>query len=203
MALLALLRYRVVPLEELARALREGGMLPRRAVAITVDDGYRDNLEIAHPILRRHRFPATIFLVSAKLGGESDWSKRGAAGRRPLLSSDQVLAMRDEGVRFGAHTRTHPRLPDTPDEAVGEEIAGSREELGQLLDEDVETFAYPFGGIDERAVAAVESAGFLAAVSVEPLLANLGSDPLRIPRIEIRGSDSALHFLRKLWLGGA
>lgn len=202
MKLLALLRYQVIPLDQLALALREGTLLPRRAVAITIDDGYRDNLEVAHPILRRRGFPATIFLVSSRLGAESDWSKRGASAWRPLLTPAQVKQMRAEGVRFGAHTRTHPRLPDAADDAIGGEIGGSREDLERLLDESVDTFAYPYGGIDERAVAAVEDAGFLAACSVEPKLANLGSDPLQIPRIEVRSSDSLPSFLRKLMLGG-
>jgi glycosyltransferase involved in cell wall biosynthesis len=202
MKLLAMLRYEVIGFDELASALREGTLLPRRAVAITIDDGYRDNLEIAHPILRRRGFPATIFLVSDRLGKESDWSSRGVAARRPLLTLEQVKEMRAEGVRFGAHTRTHCRLAEAADEAIDEEVSGSREELERLLGEDVDTFAYPYGSIDGRAVAAVEDAGFLAACSVEPRLANAGSDPLQIPRIEVRASDSTLRFLRKLWLGG-
>jgi peptidoglycan/xylan/chitin deacetylase (PgdA/CDA1 family)/GT2 family glycosyltransferase len=199
---LALLRYEVVPLEQLALALREGGLPPRRAAVITIDDGYRDNLEIAHPILRRRGFVATIFLVSSLLGRESDWSKRGVSARRPLLALEQVKEMRAEGVRFGAHTRTHCRLPEAENGAIAGEVGGSREELERLLGESIETFAYPYGGIDERAEAAVRDAGFLAACSVEPRLATVGSDPLLIPRIEVRDSDSTLRFLRKLWLGG-
>jgi GT2 family glycosyltransferase/peptidoglycan/xylan/chitin deacetylase (PgdA/CDA1 family) len=202
MRLLRTLRFRVVPLEELALALRESRPLPRRGVVITIDDGYRDNREIAQPILRRHGFPATIFLVSTKLGGESDWSKRGAAAWRPLLSVDEVKAMQAEGVSFGAHTRTHPRLPETAGELIDDEVRGSREELEGLLRRPVESFAYPYGGIDERAAAAVERAGFTAACTVEPLLAGAGSDPLEIPRIEVEGSDSLLTFLRKLLIGG-
>ena len=202
MRLLRLLRYEVIPFEELAIALREGAPLPRRAVVITIDDGYRDNLEIAHPILRRRGFVATIFLVSDRLGRESDWSKRGVSARRPLLTLEQVKKMRAEGTRFGAHTRTHCRLPEAENGAIAEEVGGSRQELERLLGESIDTFAYPYGGIDERAVAAVEEARFVGACSVIPQLANVGSDPLQIPRIEVRGSDSTLRFLRKLWLGG-
>jgi peptidoglycan/xylan/chitin deacetylase (PgdA/CDA1 family)/GT2 family glycosyltransferase len=203
MRLLALLRYRVIPLEELAHALRQGIPAPRRAIAITIDDGYRDNLEIAQPILRRHGFPAIVFLVSAMLGGKSDWSKRGTSAWRPLLSAEQVREMQAEGMRFGGHTRTHSRLPETAEDRIDEEVGGCREELERLLGEPVESFAYPYGGYDERAAAAVERAGFDAACTVEPQLASPGSDPMKIPRIEVRGSDSTLTFLRKLWIGGA
>lgn len=203
MRLLSLLRYRVIPVEELARGLREHKLVPSRTAVITIDDGYRDNLEIAQPILRRRGFAATIFLVSAKLGGESDWSKRGASAWRPLLSVEQVKRMQAEGMSFGAHTRTHSRLPETAEEQLDSEVGGCRAELEQLLDEPVESFAYPYGGYDTRSVTAVARAGFQAACTVEPFLAGVGSDPLEIPRIEVHGPDSTLRFLRKLLIGGA
>src|SRR5262249_12961207 len=45
--------FTVVPLGEAVERLEAGGRLPRRAAAITFDDGYRDNLELAVPVLRR------------------------------------------------------------------------------------------------------------------------------------------------------
>jgi peptidoglycan/xylan/chitin deacetylase (PgdA/CDA1 family) len=59
----------VVPLGDALRALEEGGPLPARAVALTFDDGYRDQLELAVPILERLGLPATFFLVPGLLGG--------------------------------------------------------------------------------------------------------------------------------------
>jgi peptidoglycan/xylan/chitin deacetylase (PgdA/CDA1 family) len=54
----------VLPLAEAVQRLR-GGALPARAVALTFDDGYANNLEIAYPMLRKFRMPATIFLATA------------------------------------------------------------------------------------------------------------------------------------------
>ncbi|HEY3684826.1 MAG TPA: polysaccharide deacetylase family protein [Streptosporangiaceae bacterium] len=54
----------VVPLRPALDAVRAGRRLPPRAVALTFDDGYRDHLDLAVPILRGFRMPATFFLVT-------------------------------------------------------------------------------------------------------------------------------------------
>jgi peptidoglycan/xylan/chitin deacetylase (PgdA/CDA1 family)/GT2 family glycosyltransferase len=201
--LLRLLRYRTIPLEELAQALREDRPLPRRTVVITIDDGYRDNLEIALPALRHHRCVATLFVVSGRLDTRNEWDDEGAVSGRPMLSPEQLREWRDAGMLVGAHTRTHPALPEIGDEQVSDEIGGSGKDLEELLGEPVPTFSYPYGRFDARAVEAAGTAGYEAAVTTWGQPARPGEDPLRIPRIEIEGADSPLRLLRKLKLGGS
>jgi peptidoglycan/xylan/chitin deacetylase (PgdA/CDA1 family)/CelD/BcsL family acetyltransferase involved in cellulose biosynthesis len=61
----------VVPLAPAMEALGAGRPLPRRAVALTFDDGYRDNLDLAVPLLEELRLPATFFVVPGLLSGET------------------------------------------------------------------------------------------------------------------------------------
>jgi peptidoglycan/xylan/chitin deacetylase (PgdA/CDA1 family) len=66
-------RYRPIRLRELAAAL-EQGRVPRRAVIVTMDDGYADNLHNARPLLERYGVPATIFVASGYVGsGRQFW----------------------------------------------------------------------------------------------------------------------------------
>jgi peptidoglycan/xylan/chitin deacetylase (PgdA/CDA1 family) len=203
MRLLSLLRFNVLPYGEFARSLREGRRLPSRTAVLTIDDGYADNGELAAPILERLGFGATIFAVTGRLGAVNDWSDAAPLRGRPLLAVQQLTPLHERGIEFGAHTRTHSCLPDLPDEAVAEEVESSRKELELALGTPVHTFAYPYGRLDDRAIAAVQRAGFLSACTTEPRLACLGDHPLRIPRIEIKRADSLWQFLRKVWFGGA
>lgn len=65
--------FRVLPLRD-AIARLQAAELPARALAITFDDGYADNVEVALPILQRHGMPASFFVASDYLGGGCMWN---------------------------------------------------------------------------------------------------------------------------------
>jgi peptidoglycan/xylan/chitin deacetylase (PgdA/CDA1 family) len=198
MRLLALLGYRVVPFDDLAEALRARS----RTAVLTMDDGYADNGVDAAAVLERHGFGATVFVVTGRLGADNDWSDEPPLRGRPMLADEDLRRLRARGFELGAHTRTHPALPGLSDAAAAEEVASSRSELEQVLGEPVRSFAYPYGLVDERAVAAVRRAGFAGACTTEPRPARLDDDPLLVPRIEIKRADSLLRFLVKVRFGG-
>jgi len=87
----------VLPLEETLERMYRGEHLPSRAVALTFDDGYRDNLTLAAPILERLGLPATFFLVPGLLSGEVDawWETIGWA-----LQSSTSESILWEGMSF-------------------------------------------------------------------------------------------------------
>lgn len=59
--------YFPMRLESLVDALREG-RVPRRAVVVTFDDGYADNLINARPVLEQYDVPATVFVATGIVG---------------------------------------------------------------------------------------------------------------------------------------
>ncbi len=65
--------FDVLPLDEAVRRLK-AGTLPTRACAITFDDGYADNHDVALPILRAAGLPATFFVSTGFLNGGRMWN---------------------------------------------------------------------------------------------------------------------------------
>jgi peptidoglycan/xylan/chitin deacetylase (PgdA/CDA1 family) len=76
--------YDILALDEVVRYIHEGKRLPKRAVAITLDDGYKDNFLYAFPLLKKYHVPATIFLATGHIGSADLfwWDKIGYALER-------------------------------------------------------------------------------------------------------------------------
>jgi O-antigen/teichoic acid export membrane protein/peptidoglycan/xylan/chitin deacetylase (PgdA/CDA1 family) len=70
-------RFNPVSIQQVADAINGGKPLPKRAVMVTFDDGFRDNYEVAFPVLQRHGVPALFFLSTGYIDSQStfwfDW----------------------------------------------------------------------------------------------------------------------------------
>ncbi len=199
MALLKRLGYQVISLEEYLGCLRESRLPPERALVITIDDGYLDNYMLAYPVLRRYGFTATIFLVTRE--HRNNWDKHAPLTGRPMMTTSQVCELQRGGISFGAHSRTHPALPEISAEQAWEEISGARTDLERELGAPVQTFAYPYGMNNVAVQTQAEQAGYLGACGVRRGLNTSAAPPFALYRTEIIGTASLLYFLLSVWSG--
>ena len=180
--------FDVVSLPELARSLQAGGSVSRQ-LAITFDDGYRDNFEHAAPILSRLSLPATFFVVTQWIGSDVvPWWDDAAGVRHSWMTWDEVRALKRLGFDIGGHTRTHVDLGQVTGNEARDEILGARLELQAQIGGAVESFAYPYGGpanLTERNRAMVKAAGFSCCCSGFGGVNASDSDPFHLRRVPI------------------
>ncbi|MGQ0714785.1 MAG: polysaccharide deacetylase family protein [Gemmatimonadaceae bacterium] len=176
--------------------------LPKRPLIVTFDDGYRSMLDGAWPAIRAHGWSATTFLVTGHIGGTNAWDPNERPA--PLLTADDVLALRREGMTFGSHTRSHRPLTHLPAPAVEAELAASRRDLERLLGEPVWTLAYPFNNQNADVREAARRAGYRAAVRGTGRMNRRSTDPLALGRIKVdyrmSVSDLRWRLARARWL---
>jgi glycosyltransferase involved in cell wall biosynthesis/peptidoglycan/xylan/chitin deacetylase (PgdA/CDA1 family) len=193
--------YHILSLEEFLCYRREHSLPPARSVVITIDDGYVDTRTLAYPVLRRYGFPATIFLISGLVGATNRWDGYGELAGRPLLSWSDIREMLHDGIRFGAHSRTHALLTAISPSRVEDEVDGSRADLERELGLPILTFAYPYGEYDPLSQMAVERAGFLGACSAHDGVNAPAVSQYALRRVEVRGPDSLATFALALESG--
>jgi peptidoglycan/xylan/chitin deacetylase (PgdA/CDA1 family) len=189
LSLLRALGCRTVTPLDVAEAMAGCRALPARAVVLTFDDGYRDTLELAVPILREFRFTATCFVVTDRVGLTSDWTEPA-----PLMGWADAREWLAAGMTLGSHSRTHPDLMQVPGDLLREEVAGSRAMLEDRLGVPVRAFAYPYNRLGPREVAAVRTAGYAAGCAG----LDLSGSPHALCRVD-GASDSLLWFLLRLF----
>src|SRR5262249_30199044 len=183
--------YNVITLDEYVATRVRHEFPPAKSVVITIDDAYRDNYEVAWPLLFQRKLTATLFVVTGRVGRANDWSKNDELVARPLVSWEQLETMvRSGNVTLGAHTRSHPRLTVLDADEARAEIQGSRDDLRDRSGTTPATFAYPYGLLNDELLSATDAIGFAASCSVRPGL-NRPRTPLQaLRRAEIKGTDS-------------
>jgi peptidoglycan/xylan/chitin deacetylase (PgdA/CDA1 family) len=173
------------------------GVAAGRGLAITFDDGYRDNLTVAAPLLIEAKLPFTVFVTPDFV----------TSGQPQYLSRTELQELsRLPGVTIGAHGCSHCRLIGCDDEELACELKESRGWLEDLLGRSIVTMSYPHGAVDDRVRAAVAQAGFAVAACSRFGSHRPHDDPLCVARTDIWAADDSARLLSKIaghwdWMG--
>jgi peptidoglycan/xylan/chitin deacetylase (PgdA/CDA1 family)/GT2 family glycosyltransferase len=173
-----------------------------RELVLTFDDGYEDFYTEVFPRMAEYGLKALVFLVAERIGQWNVWDHERGLQRRNLLRIDQIRELQRYGVRFGSHTLTHPSLPTLNAANLRREIAESKHRLEDLLGEEVNTFAYPYGEANRRVRAAVIEAGYKVAFTTTEGL-NVWQDPFAMRRIDMHEQISPWTYRWRLKSGVA
>jgi peptidoglycan/xylan/chitin deacetylase (PgdA/CDA1 family) len=176
--------YNVVPLRHVYEYVTgKRASLPKNAIVITIDDGWRSTYTEAFPELQKRKFPFTVFIYPNIIGKTSN-----------ALTWEQIREMSDAGVDIQSHALTHPFLTKRKHRSMGDaqygewlrkELAESKRILEKEAGKKVQFIAYPYGDYDDRVAAAAAKAGYTAALTCDFGRVKKGSDPLKMKRFVI------------------
>jgi peptidoglycan/xylan/chitin deacetylase (PgdA/CDA1 family) len=189
--------YHSIGSEELVWFIANKHPFVGRPVLISFDDGFRDFADNAWPILHVHDFRPEIFIVTDLVGGVAEWDSD-AGLPAALMNAATISRLATEGVYFGSHLSTHRAADGLSTEALAAELTRSAAILHECLGKPPFAFAAPFGLADERVRLLANECGFKAGFSSEDGLANLKSDPMHLPRIEVRGDWTLDDFIGRM-----
>ena len=173
-----------------------------RPIIITFDDGFRDSVEYAVPILQSHGFTAVFYLVVGLMGQTSRWLLQERDIEVPLIDWSAARSLEAAGFQCASHTISHPHLTALSPSACRDELLQSRYLLEDGLGREVRHLAYPFGSSNETVRAIAAESGYRSACSVRIGLSRPDDDPLALPRVPVNGHDSLLDFICRLRTAG-
>jgi peptidoglycan/xylan/chitin deacetylase (PgdA/CDA1 family) len=170
--------YEAITQEQLFAALMDGAALPPHPILITFDDGYRDVLKNAVPVLQRLHFHATAYVITGRISGPDP----------SFFARYQLKQLERMGVEIGSHTVHHLELPYLSDSEAVAELTDSRRSLEQWLGHPVQWFAYPAGAENAHVAALTRAAGYVLAVTTHPGVVQHADDPMELNRLEVLDS---------------
>jgi peptidoglycan/xylan/chitin deacetylase (PgdA/CDA1 family) len=180
--------WRTIDTATLAADLATGILPPPRTFVVSFDDGYADGFTEAYPILKHLGFVATYYVVTGRLG------------RPDQLTRDQLSEMAAAGMEIGDHTVDHVNLTALWGRTLRHEIDGARSAILRTVGEAPVSFAYPFGDMDARVVAAIASAGFEIAVTNREGIGETWANRFNVPRLRVGPATSPADLLGQMAL---
>jgi peptidoglycan/xylan/chitin deacetylase (PgdA/CDA1 family) len=196
MFILKKLGYKGLSIKELIPYLK--GDKKGKVVGITFDDGYKNNLINAAPILLKNNFSATCYIVHNSIGSTNTWDLDKKITQSQLMSETQVKEWINLGMDIGAHTNTHPDLTQLSESRAKQEIYECKSKLEDKFKITVTDFCYPFGKFDKSLCKMVEEAGYLSATSMLRGRVDDESNVFCLPRIPVNYHTLPHLFLAKL-----
>lgn len=186
--------YHTITLYDLVYHLALGWALPPKPIILTFDDGYRDNYTRAFPLLRKHGFTGTFFILTEPIDQKHE----------EYLTWDQVRKMSAAGMDIEVHGRTHRDLRGRDTDFLIWEIVGPREIIEARIHQRPRFFCYPSGSHDDLVVAILKSDYFWGAVTIEQGTLHTAEGLFNLHRIRVKGKDALEDFVAKLewdWSG--
>ena len=191
--------YNVWPLSKIVHYIIKGKDLPKKTVALTIDDAYVSVYTKAYPMLKKKKFPYTVFVNTSPIGNKSI----------NYMNWEQMREISLSGAEFANHSLTHDFLLPRKSESQKEwqsrlmnEIEGAQKqlhkELGGNTNENPRLLSYPFGEYSQQTADYIRSLGYVGITQTSGVI-GVDSDLKMLPRFAMAEAFGNLdEFILKL-----
>ena len=164
--------YKIVSLPEVVHLLSNGYNKREKIIALTFDDGHKDNIQYAYPILKKFNVKATMFVLSDYVGKKGWLDEKGNLNTEKvkrgqwwdLLSWDELAEIRDH-FWIEAHGKSHRYMSTLAKHELREELLDPISVIKETLNIQSTVFCYPFGDYNNEVVEQTKLLGYAGACS--------------------------------------
>lgn len=184
-------------LKEFRSGRRSFAQFPRRPLILTFDDGYRDNLENAAPLLKKYNFRAQLFLLADKTIDRNQWDLGSSEPVHEIVSQNERLKWKDTPFEIGSHGFSHQKITDLDSAAVLNELVESKSALEKEFQQPVNVYAFTYGITTPAAAALAQRAGYDYAVNTDTGGILIEEEPFAVFRVSIFPGENRWTLLKK------
>ena len=173
--------------------------LQKKQCIITFDDGYKDLIINALPLLKKYDFKAICYIVANKIGKSNDWDfKNNSILKKELMSILDIQEWLNNGMSIGSHSFDHLDLTNLSDKDIKFQLSKSKFFLEDLLSKKIKSFCYPYGKYNKDIILEVKKE-YINAVSTNRSRYNPRKhSEFLIPRIDMGKKLSSIKLYLKI-----
>jgi peptidoglycan/xylan/chitin deacetylase (PgdA/CDA1 family) len=177
--------------------------ISENTIAITFDDGYRDNYEQAFPLLIDSGVTATFYVIAGLIANKKMKPTRQIYDGLEIMTKEQIVEMSNAGMEIGSHTWSHYALRHADKETLRYELETSKKYLEDVLGREVTSFCYPNGEVpmnipEGELFDLFREIGYTNVTTSQWGCITNQSHPLQLSRQIVEAFDTSEEFRRKL-----
>lgn len=170
---------------------------PKKPLILTFDDGYKDNLINAAPLLKKYNFKAQVFLLANPAVANNQWDVDSTEPSHEIVSGPERQQWKSSPFAIGSHGFTHKKITELDEAAAQHELIDSKKFLQLEFNVAVNVFAFTYGITNPASAALAQAAGYDYAVNTDTGGLLLEEDPYSIFRVSIFPDENAWSLLKK------
>lgn len=184
-------------LKEFRSGRRSFDQFPRRPLILTFDDGYRDNLENAAPLLKKYNFRAQLFLLADRTIDRNQWDLGSSEPVHEIVSQNERLKWKETPFEIGSHGFSHQKITDLDSATALNELVESKSALEKEFQQPVNVYAFTYGITTPAAATLAQRAGYDYAVNTDTGGILIEEEPFAVFRVSIFPGENRWTLLKK------